>query len=222
MKNIQFDPAKGEAVVFVNPKIFALEIIYSAAYTLLDRAYFILDGNPTKKIEVTVIPIKKTGKKELEKLALEFQNELINYSVYVVQAARNQSVREAIIKRALLTNLGKEKTEEFIEGYSEELIKKAKEVRMDDTIVNDEIGLKVEKPDEAIQTGEEAKEQGAGAQGHEDNDDLYLKDPEGIAELWTPEKAAGLTFPAKKKEKSEPQGVTSKEKKSEPDEDKGK
>ncbi len=106
MKNIELKPKENTAVISVNPKVFALEVIYAASYVLLDRAYFILDGNPEEEIKVLMRPKKKLKKNELEELALKFQDELINYSVYVVQAARNQAVREAIIKRAFATNMG--------------------------------------------------------------------------------------------------------------------
>lgn len=91
-----------EATVLVNTKLYPPEVIYSAAYVFLDRAHFLFDGDPKKQIAVTIRP-KEKGL-DLKRLCLDFSNELINYSVYVIQAAKKQPIREAIIKRALATN----------------------------------------------------------------------------------------------------------------------
>jgi len=115
-ENIKLDKDKGQAIVFINPNIYSLEVVYSAAYVFLDKAYFILDGDPKEKIQVIIKPKNKDI--DLEKLVLDFNNELINYSVYVIQAARKQPIREAIIKRALATNIGSELS--FIEEIEEE------------------------------------------------------------------------------------------------------
>jgi hypothetical protein len=45
----------------------------------------------------------KNKSENLEELALDFNNELISYAVYVVQAARTDEIRKAIVERALLT-----------------------------------------------------------------------------------------------------------------------
>ncbi len=133
MKNIELKPRENLAVISVNPKVFALEVIYAAAYVLLDKAYFILDGDPEEEIKVTMKPKKKMQKNEIEELALKFYDELINYSMYVVQAARNQAVREAIIKRAFATNLAGDIAAErnsYSKGYSHTLKEKAEEIKM--------------------------------------------------------------------------------------------
>jgi len=108
---IRIDQKKREATILVNTKIYAPEVIYSAAYVFLDKAHFLFDGNPNKEITVTVKPKEKNL--DLKKLCLDFSNELINYSVYVIQAAKKQAIREAIIRRALATNtLPEPETEE--------------------------------------------------------------------------------------------------------------
>lgn len=99
---IRVDPNGKEATVTVNTKLYPPEVIYSAAYVFLDKAHFLFDGDPKKGVVVTVKP-KEKGL-DLKRLCLDFNNELINYSVYVIQAARKQAIREAIITRALATN----------------------------------------------------------------------------------------------------------------------
>lgn len=88
-------------LVSIDPDIYPLEVVYSATYMFLDKAYVMLDGDP--KENITVQFKAKEDDLDLEKLLGEFQNELINYSVYAVQAARTSEIREAITKRALKT-----------------------------------------------------------------------------------------------------------------------
>lgn len=99
---IKVDSKRNEATVIVNTRLYPPEVIYSAAYVFLDKAHFLFDGDPKKEVIVTIKP-KEQGL-DLKRLCLDFNNELINYSVYVIQAARKQAIREAIIRRALATN----------------------------------------------------------------------------------------------------------------------
>ncbi len=93
-------------LITVNPKIYSLDVVQSAAYILMDRAHVIIDGDPKEKI---LVELKPTNNKEnLEKLGRDFNNELLNYAVYKIQAERTKNIREMIVKRALLTNLGEQ------------------------------------------------------------------------------------------------------------------
>jgi len=149
----EFYPKEAKAVVSVNPKIFPLEVIYAAAYVLLDKAYFILSGDAEKEIKVVIrAKNEKAGKKELELISLKFHDELINYATYVVQAARNQAVREAIIKRALATNTSEsDETEYLPEREEEELGKETpREEPEEDLFLDDPEGIaKPWTPDKA-------------------------------------------------------------------------
>jgi His-Xaa-Ser system protein HxsD len=89
----------GSAKVSVNPKIHNLDVVYSAAYVFLDKAYILLDGDPEKEIIVTLKP--KEGN-DAEKLGLEFSNELLNYSHYKSKTKDLGAIRQAILQRALL------------------------------------------------------------------------------------------------------------------------
>ncbi len=109
-KTIMIAPGGKEATVLINTKLYPPEVIYSAAYVFLDKAFFLFDGDPKKQINVTIKPRKKGL--DLKGLCMEFSNELINYSVYVIQAAKKQAIREAIIRRALATNTLSDETSE--------------------------------------------------------------------------------------------------------------
>jgi His-Xaa-Ser system protein HxsD len=87
------------AIISVKPKIHNLDVVYSAAYTFLDRAYILLDGDPDKEIIVTMKP---KGKEDPEKLGLEFNNELLNYSHYKSKVKDLGEIRQAILQRSLL------------------------------------------------------------------------------------------------------------------------
>ncbi len=91
---------KDFAIISVNPKLYPLSVIYSAAYWLLDRVHIIVDGDPETEILIEIRP-KKDEELDLKEIGYEFNDELINYSVYTVQATRNQKLRERIIDNAL-------------------------------------------------------------------------------------------------------------------------
>lgn len=97
-KTFETDEKENSVFIKVNPKIFPLEVVYSAAYMFLDRAFVIIDGDPQTEI---LVQLKAKDKTNLAEMALEFHNELVNYAVYVVQAARTSEIRTAIIQSAL-------------------------------------------------------------------------------------------------------------------------
>jgi His-Xaa-Ser system protein HxsD len=98
--NLEMRP--GVVAVSVNPKIYSIDIVYSASYVFLDRAYVVIDGDPESEIIVELRP--KDTKTDIEELGRDFNNELINYAVHRFQNEQNQGVKEAIVKRALATN----------------------------------------------------------------------------------------------------------------------
>jgi len=96
---------KGFAIISVNPKLYPLSVIYSAAYWLLDRVHVIIDGDPDTEVLIEIRPKDKEQKVDLKEIGYEFNDELINYSVYTVQATRNKKLREMIVENALAGNL---------------------------------------------------------------------------------------------------------------------
>ena len=88
-------------IVTVNPRVYPLGTIYSAAYVFLDRAYILLDGDPEKEITVRMQP-KQTY--DLQKIGNEFYNELLLYADYSKRAHETKKIRETILQRALITN----------------------------------------------------------------------------------------------------------------------
>jgi His-Xaa-Ser system protein HxsD len=119
----QIDQKKNQITFWLNTKTYPLEAIYSTAYVFLDRAYIYLDGDPKKEIQVSLKGKNKLTKKELENLAGEFQNELLNYLLRVEIGKRTKKIREFIVGTALVSSLPKFPffdEASYLETYGEE------------------------------------------------------------------------------------------------------
>jgi His-Xaa-Ser system protein HxsD len=101
VNNLEINKKDNYVMVSVNPQFYNLEVVYSAAYSLMDRAYIIIGGNPQME---TLVELRPKEKYDLETLGREFNNELINYAVYIMQTMRNKKEKELIMKKALETN----------------------------------------------------------------------------------------------------------------------
>lgn len=101
--NLEIREKEGYVWVSVNPRIYHLDVIYSAAYMFLETCYVMIDGDPMEEVIVELRPKNKTEPTDLRTLGREFNNELINYANYAVQCIRNVKIRETILKRVLLT-----------------------------------------------------------------------------------------------------------------------
>lgn len=101
---IDVNEKEGCIVLHLNPNLYSLDVIYSAAYVFLDKAYVLLDGDPKKEVLVSLRPKEKNDIKSLKDIANNFTNELINYSFYKKQAEKNIKLREAILQRVLFIN----------------------------------------------------------------------------------------------------------------------
>jgi His-Xaa-Ser system protein HxsD len=113
------------AVFRINPKIYPIDVVYAAAYILMDKAFILLDGNPETEIKASI----KSKGEPIQKIAEEFNSELLNYAVYKVQSEKNRDLREAIIKRILLTNeiistMQELKAELLLENDPEQIFKR--------------------------------------------------------------------------------------------------
>lgn len=114
-----------QLIVNVNPKVYPLEAVYSAAYVFMDRAYIVLDGDPEKQILVKMT-LKSNG--SLEELGNKFNNELLNYADYLTRAKETKKIREMFLQRAIITNdpdmaeqdLSDKEFEDFLEDLEED------------------------------------------------------------------------------------------------------
>jgi len=99
--NLEINKKEGLVMVSVNPKIYPLDVVLSSGYIFLDNCYVLIDGDPEEEIIVELRPKKTT---DLESLGRDFNNELVSYANYAVQAIKNERLREAIINRVMQTN----------------------------------------------------------------------------------------------------------------------
>lgn len=126
--NIEFDEKENLVLVSISPRIYPLPVVYSATYAFIDKCYVLIDGDPREEIIVELRPKTKT---DLRTLGREFNTELVNYATYAAQCVRNAKLREAILKRVLLTNDTEtsQTTEETSEPWKESFAKKLEELQ---------------------------------------------------------------------------------------------
>ncbi len=106
----------GEVIIDINPKIYNLDVIYSAAYVLLDKYYILLDGDPKKNMKVTLT--SKDPKGDISKIESEFHNQLITYAFYKEQSKKNAVLRQTMLQAALLST--EKPAESIVESNSSE------------------------------------------------------------------------------------------------------
>ncbi len=109
---------EGYAVISINPEIYSLPIIYSAAYVFLDKAYIVLDKENGK---ITAY-LKPKENEDIRKLAMDFYNELLNYAHYSQRVKENHEITKMIIQRALFST-DSTITQDIEEKEIEELLK---------------------------------------------------------------------------------------------------
>ena len=100
--NLEINSKENQVIVSVNPQVCPLDIVLSSAYIFTDTCYVLIDGEPNEEILVKLIP--KNTQADLEKIGRDFNNELVSYATYAINTARSQEIREAILKRVVLTN----------------------------------------------------------------------------------------------------------------------
>lgn len=102
MSKPNINKSENKIVISVDPNLYPLESIYGAAYVFLDRAYIFLDGDSKKEIHVHLKGKKKLTDGDMENLADEFLNELLNYSLRYQISRDNRKIREYIVAAALI------------------------------------------------------------------------------------------------------------------------
>jgi len=130
---------KNELVISLNPKIYPLEAIYGACYVFIDKAYLFLNGDSKKEIKVSIMGKQKLELKNLKKIAGEFKNELLNYTLRLSIAKNTKKIRETIVERALFSVLPHEEELKVID-QSEQTNKKTEQTNKK-IIEDDPLGI---------------------------------------------------------------------------------
>ena len=153
MENFEIDSEKGIVIISVNPKLYSLDVVYSAAYIFTEKCFVLLDGDPLQEIIVELKP--KSQDVNLEVIGREFNNELINYANYDLQFKRNARLREILLGKILLTNLSSNNYGDFrdvpVTKNTEYLEKEAKPWRPEvETKDEEDNNRKGEEPSETF------------------------------------------------------------------------
>lgn len=88
-----------KAVLKLDSEIYPLQTVHAAAYVFIDRAYFIMDRNPDKSLQITIV----SKGEDPENLRHEFYNELLSYNNYFTHLESNKEVVRMIVERALFS-----------------------------------------------------------------------------------------------------------------------
>ncbi len=95
--NFELDKSQNIVLVSVNPKVYSLNVIFSASYLMIDQAFVVVDGDPQTEIVVSLRP--RAGQK-LETIARNFNDQLLNYAVNTAESKKTEKLRAELIKDA--------------------------------------------------------------------------------------------------------------------------
>ena len=95
--NFELDEGKKLALVSINAKIYPLPVIYSACYSLMDKAFVVIDGSPETEI---VVSLRPRNDEKLEEIARQFNDELLNYAVNNEESKKTEKLRDELVKDA--------------------------------------------------------------------------------------------------------------------------
>lgn len=121
MKKI-FEKADGWIKISVDLRVYPLQSVHSSGYAFMDRAHVRLEKEKKDLAAVWLKP--KTGSQDLEELALQFSDELLNYAHYFSSLKTNADNMKMLLQRALFSaspSIVKEAEEKEIENLIKEL-----------------------------------------------------------------------------------------------------
>lgn len=118
----KFEKQDGWIKVPVDLKVYSLQAVHSSGYAFMDRAHVRLEEEKKDLVAVWLQP--KNESQDLEKLALEFSDELLNYAHYFSSLKTNAENMKTLLQRALFSaspSIVKEAEEKEIENLIKEL-----------------------------------------------------------------------------------------------------
>lgn len=111
---VSIDAERGVALLALDKGLYPVEVVYGAAYVLIDRAYVLLDRDESGRTLVRIErkPDDREGRegrkgggpdveRELRELAGELSNELLSQALRRKITKQNQSILEAIVTQAM-------------------------------------------------------------------------------------------------------------------------
>ena len=118
----KFEITEDWVKVPVNLKVYPLQSVHSSGYAFMDRAHVRLEEGKKDQVAVWLKP--KNDKQDLQKLALEFSDELLNYAHYFSSLKINADNMKILLQRALFSaspSIVKEAEDKEIENLIKEL-----------------------------------------------------------------------------------------------------
>jgi len=118
----KFEKKEGWVKVPVDLKVYPLQSVHSSGYVFMDRAHVKLEEEKKDLVAVWLKP--KNESLDLEKLALDFSDELLNYAHYFSSLKTNAENMKVLLQRALFSaspSIVKEAEEKEIENLIKEL-----------------------------------------------------------------------------------------------------
>lgn len=101
----------GVLTITVERELYPLDVLFSASYVFLDRAFIFFDGNPRGEIVITFEPKDELKDDGLRMMAGDFLNELVAVRVRQSIADRNKTIREYIVSGVLGAAVGEHGTD---------------------------------------------------------------------------------------------------------------
>lgn len=93
------ESSEGTLSIFVDTKIYSLEVLFRTCYTFTDKCYLFLEPSDDPQTIGVRFAIKSSDD-ALSTIAAEFSNELINQRVRLDIANETRSIRELIVAQA--------------------------------------------------------------------------------------------------------------------------
>jgi len=87
-------------IVSLNPGVFPLPVVYSAAESFLETNYLVIRGDPEEEI-IVEFRLRQHG--DLEQIGREFNNQLIYHLEEYLESEQGEEFMKRIMQRALAT-----------------------------------------------------------------------------------------------------------------------
>lgn len=120
------DAAGGTATLTLDPGLYPIDVIYGAAYALIDRAYVLLDRAPVEggpgidakksgRFLVHLRAKRKVDEEALLKMSGDFGNELLSQALRRKVVKQNNKIIEEIVTQAIAGAAGAALPQDFVE-----------------------------------------------------------------------------------------------------------
>ena len=102
--DFSFELAEGEISFDLDEELYSRDAVYGAAYLFIDRCYAFLARPADKTIRVRLRAKKQTAAEQMEALAGEFANELLNQMLRQRIGDSTAKIREYYMARAFFSS----------------------------------------------------------------------------------------------------------------------